>query len=59
MSAASIQIVAVKVFRIYLVFTLLSACLGNMDGGYGVNDFIILIVTMLANFVLEFIFLEF
>jgi len=27
--------------------------------GYGVNDFLILIVTMLANFVLEFLFCKF
>ena len=48
-----------KVFGFYLVFTPLSTYLGNLAEGAGVNDFIILIVTMLANFVLEFLFCEF
>lgn len=37
----------------------LSTYLGNVVEGLGVNDFIILIVTMLANFVLEFLFCKF
>ena len=37
----------------------MSTYLGNLAEGYGVNDFIILIVTMLANFVLEFLFCKF
>jgi hypothetical protein len=45
-----------KVFGFYLVFTPLSTWLGNMAEGAGINDFVILIVTMLANFVLEFLF---
>ena len=45
-----------KVFGFYLVFTPLSTYLGDLAEGYGVNDFLILIVTMLANFVLEFLF---
>ena len=48
-----------KVFGFYLVFTPLSTYLGNLAEGAGVNDFIILIVTMLANFVLEFLFCKF
>ena len=36
--------------------TPLSAYLGNLAEGAGINDFIILIITMLANFVLEFLF---
>ena len=48
-----------KVFVFYLVFTPLSTYLGNLAEGAGVNDFIILIVTMLANFVLEFLFCKF
>ena len=48
-----------KVFGFYLVFTPLSTYLGNLAEGAGVNDFIILIITMLANFVLEFLFCKF
>lgn len=55
-SAANVPVAMAKVFGFYLVFTPLSTYLGNTVEGYGVNDFIILIVTMLANFVLEFLF---
>ena len=58
-SAANVPIAMAKVFGFYLVFTPLSTYLGNMAEGFGVNDFIILIVTMLANFVLEFLFCKF
>ena len=58
-SAANVPVAMAKVFGFYLVFTPLSTYLGNMAEGYGVNDFIILIVTMLTNFVLEFIFCKF
>ena len=55
-SAANVPVAMAKVFGFYLVFTPLSTYLGDLAEGYGVNDFIILIVTMLANFVLEFLF---
>ena len=55
-SAANVPVAMAKVFGFYLVFTPLSTYLGNLAEGYGVNDFIILIVTMLSNFVLEFLF---
>ena len=55
-SAANVPVAMAKVFGFYLVFTPLSTYLGNMAEGYGINDFIILIITMLANFVLEFLF---
>ncbi len=58
-SAANIPIAMAKVFGFYLAFTPLSTYLGNMAEGYGINDFIILIATMLANFVLEFLFCKF
>ena len=48
-----------KVFGFYLVFTPLSTYLGDLAEANGVNDFLILIVTMLANFVLEFLFCKF
>lgn len=55
-SAANVPVAMTKVFGFYLVFTPLSTYLGNMAEGRGANDFVILIVTMLANFVLEFLF---
>ena len=55
-SAANVPIAMAKVFGFYLVFTPLSTYLGNLAEGHGANDFVILIVTMLANFVLEFLF---
>lgn len=58
-SAANVPIAMAKVFGFYLVFTPLSTYLGNLAEKAGVNDFIILIVTMLANFVLEFLFCKF
>ena len=58
-SAANVPIAMAKVFGFYLVFTPLSTYLGNMAESRGVNDFIILLVTMAANFVLEFLFCKF
>ena len=58
-SAANVPAAMAKVFGFYLVFTPLSTYLGDLAEGYGVNDFLILIVTMLANFVLEFLFCKF
>ena len=58
-SAENVPVAMTKVFGFYLVFTPLSTYLGDMAEGVGVNDFIILIVTMVANFVLEFLFCKF
>ena len=58
-SAANVPIAMAKVFAFYLVFTPLSTYLGNLVESLGVNDFIILIATMLVNFVLEFLFCKF
>jgi len=54
-----VPVAMAKVFGFYLVFTPLSTYLGNFAEGYGVNDFLILIVTMLTNFALEFLFCKF
>lgn len=58
-SATNVPVAMAKVFGFYLVFTPLSTYLGNWAEALGVNDFIILAVTMLANFVLEFLFCKF
>lgn len=58
-SAANVPIAMAKVLGFYLVFTPLSTILGNIADVGGVNDFLILAVTMLSNFVLEFLFCKF
>ena len=58
-SAANIPVAMAKVFGFYLVFTPVSTYLGNLAEGYGVNDFVILVITMLANFILEFLYCKF
>lgn len=58
-SAANVPVAMAKVFAFYLVFTPLSTWLGDLAEGAGVNDFIILVVTMLSNFVLEYLFCKF
>jgi len=58
-SAANVPAAMAKVFGFYLVFTPLSTYLGNLAEAYGVNDFVILAVTMVTNFALEFLFCKF
>ena len=58
-STANVPIAMAKVFGFYLVFTPLSTYLGHLAEGAGINDFIILVITMLSNFVLEFLFCKF
>lgn len=58
-SAANVPIAMAKVLGFYLVFTPLSTYLGDLAESFGVNDFLILVVTMLSNFVLEFLFCKF
>ena len=58
-SAANVPIAMAKVFGFYLVFTPLSTWLGNLAEKNGGNDFVILILTMVANFVLEYLFCKF
>ncbi len=58
-SAANVPVAMAKVFGFYLVFTPLSTWLGTLAEKAGVNDFIILAVTMISNFVLEFLFCKF
>ena len=58
-SAANVPVAMAKVFGFYLVFTPLSTWLGNLAEAQGVNDFLILAVTMITNFILEFLFCKF
>ena len=58
-SAANVPIAMAKVFGFYMVFTPLSTWLGSVADSKGGNDFLILAVTMVANFLLEFLFCKF
>ena len=58
-SAANVPVAMAKVFGFYLVFTPVSTYLGHIAEGNGVNDYIVLAVTMLSNFILEFLFCKF
>ena len=55
-SAANVPIAMAKVFGFYLVFTPVSTILGNMATGKGLNEYIVLAVTMVSNMVLEYLF---
>ena len=55
-SAANVPVAMAKLFGFYLVFTPLSTWLGHLAESAGINDYIVLAVTMLCNFVLEFLF---
>ncbi|MBR6633894.1 MAG: GtrA family protein [Clostridia bacterium] len=58
-SAANVPVAMAKVFGFYIVFTPLSTYLGYLAEGAGINEYAVLIVTMLSNFVLEFLFCKF
>ena len=58
-SAANVPIAMAKVLGFYAVFTPLSTWLGNMAAVAGAHEFLVLGVTMLLNFVLEFLFCKF
>lgn len=58
-SAANVPVAMMKLFGFYLVFTPLSTWLGHLAETIGINEYIILGVTMLSNFILEFLFCKF
>ncbi len=55
-SANNIPIAMTKVALFYLVFTPLSTIGGNALESIGVNEYIVLAVSMILNFVLEFLY---
>ena len=58
-SATNVPIAMLKVAIFYLIFTPVSTLLGNMATGKGINEYIVLGVTMLSNMVLEYLFCKF
>lgn len=57
--SSNVPVAMLKVFAFYLVFTPVSTYLGNLAEVSGVNEYIVLIVTMLINFVTEFLYQKF
>ncbi|MBR5479454.1 MAG: GtrA family protein [Clostridia bacterium] len=58
-SDANIPVAMAKLFGFYLVFTPVSTYLGHIADASGINEYIVLGVTMLSNFILEFLFCKF
>ena len=58
-SANNIKIAMLLVLAFYAVFTPLSTWLGMLAENNGVNEYIVLAVTMIANLILEFLFTRF
>ena len=58
-SAANVPVAMAKVLGFYAVFTPLSTWLGDVADRADANEYLILAVTMLSNFVLEFLFCKY
>lgn len=58
-SAANVPVAMAKLLGFYAVFTPLSTWLGAVVEARGVNEYVVLIVTMLVNFATEFLFSKF
>ncbi len=55
-SAVNIPVAMTKLFGFYAVFTPVSTYLGQLAATAGVNEYIVFILTMLSNLVLEFLY---
>ena len=58
-SANNIKVAMLLVLAFYAVFTPVSTVLGELAENRGVNEYIVLAVTMILNFVLEFLYTRF
>ena len=58
-SDCNIPVAMAKVAGFYLVFTPVSVILGELAASKGVNEYIVLGLTMASNFVLEYLFCKF
>ena len=58
-SANNVKVSMLLVLAFYAVFTPVSTILGSLAESSGVNGFIVEIITMLSNFVLEFLYNRF
>ena len=55
-SASNVKIAMLLVFLFYIVFTPVSTVLGDLAEGAGANEYIVLALTMISNFVLEYLY---
>ncbi len=55
-AANDVKLSMLLVFLFYLVFTPVSTVLGDLAEGAGVNEYIVLAITMISNFVLEYLY---
>ena len=55
-SSNNVKLSMLLVFLFYLVFTPVSTVLGNLAEVANVNEYIVLAVTMISNFVLEYLY---
>ncbi len=58
-AANNVKVAMLLVLLFYAVFTPVSTILGDRAENSGVNEYIVLIVTMLSNLVLEFLYTRF
>jgi putative flippase GtrA len=58
-SANNIKVAMLLVLAFYAVFTPVSTLLGHLATEHGIDGFVVEIITMLANFVLEFLYNRF
>ena len=58
-SSNNIKIAMLLVLLFYAIFTPVSTILGSLAESNGVNEYIVLAITMIANFVLEFLYTRF
>ncbi len=58
-AANNVTIAMLLVLAFYVVFTPVSTILGNLADKRGVNEYIVLAVTMVSNFALEFLYTRF
>lgn len=52
----NIKLSMLLIFLFYLIFTPISTILGVLAENHGINEYIILAITMIANFVLEYLY---
>ena len=55
-SSNNVPVAMAKIFGYYLIFTPVSTYLGHLASLKGINEYLILAVTMLTNFITEFLF---
>jgi putative flippase GtrA len=55
-SSSNVKIAMLLVLAFYVVFTPVSTVLGSLAEDSGANEYVVLAITMIANFVLEFLY---